>query len=91
MQYIHVCAFMGMQSVRIGLILVLEEGCIPLYLVKEPFGGAVIKQFCTILFQHFCLKMQNSVSKKKKRWPLFSDILGRSVKGKQTFIFLGLI
>ena len=44
MQYIHVCAFMGMQSLRIGLILVLEECCIPLYLAKEPFWDSYKKK-----------------------------------------------
>ena len=34
---IHVCAFLGMQSLRIGLILVLEGVSIPLYLLKIPF------------------------------------------------------
>ena len=36
-EIIHVCSFLGMQSPRIGLLLVLEVSCIPLYLVKVPF------------------------------------------------------
>ena len=40
------------------------------------------------LFEQFCLKMQNWISKKKKK---ATQILGRSEKGKQTFSFSGLI
>ena len=52
MQYHYVCAFLGMQSLRINLILVLGGGCIPLYLVKEPFWVSYKNSY--ILFEHFC-------------------------------------
>ena len=42
--------------------------------------------FEKIIFQRFCLKMQNW---KKKKQLNFSKILGRPEKGKQTF--LGLV
>ena len=35
------CAFLGMQSPRIGLILVLEVGCIPSYLVCVFLGQLI--------------------------------------------------
>ena len=45
---------------------------------------------CTLklLFQQFCLKMQNWITKKKnKKKNKFSKILGRSEKGKQITFF----
>ena len=66
----------------------------PLYLVKIPFWDSyyIFWHF----FEHFCLKIQNWISKKKqkqtnkqKKRPLFSDILGRR-KRTNKHLFLGL-
>ena len=61
-----------------------RKWCKVIILVTIPFWGSYYH-----LFQHFCLKIQNWVSKNKKtktkKRPLFSDILSRSEKGKQAF------
>ena len=44
-----------------------------------------------IFFFKFYLKMQNWISKKEKKEPKFSKILGRSEKGKTNIFFLGLL
>ena len=81
---------MGMQSLRIGLILVLEEGCSPLYLVKEPFLDSYEK-FCYSISTFWFKNAKLSISKKKKkkkRLTLVFRILGRLKKGKQTSLFV---
>ena len=89
---IHVCEFLGMLSLRIGLSLVLE-GVVFHYIWLKYLFETVTVYSDVFYFEHFCLKIQNWVSKKKikKGQPLFSNILGWSEKGKQTFFFLGLI
>ena len=83
---------MGVQSLKIGLILVLEEGCFPLYLVKEPFWDSY-KKFCyfisTFLFKNakLSIKKTNKQTNKQTNKPLFSNILSWSQKGKQTSFF----
>ena len=81
------CLFLRMQSLRNGLILVLEVGCIPLYLVKVPFWGQLLYSllFCFNIFVYAELRIKKK--KKKKSQPLFYNILGRSEKGKQTSVF----
>ena len=96
---IHVCAFLDMQSHRIGLILVLEvvfhtSG-------QSAFLGQLLNilTFCFNIFVWKC-KMENQNKKQNKqtkqtnktkqnktqKWTdrLFSNILGGSEKGKQT-------
>ena len=81
---IHVCEFLGMQTLRIGLILVLEGGCILLYLVKVPFWDSTI--YSNILFWTFLFK-NTKLSIKKKSWSLFSNILGQLEKGQINIFF----
>ena len=65
---IHVCAFLGMQSIRINLILVLEGGCIPLYLFKGPYWDSYKKilmfylDICDVIKQYE-LALVNTVFK----------------------------
>ena len=80
-----VCEFLGMQSPRIGLILVLEGIVFHYMWLKCLLGTVTI--YSDILFEH-CVKMQN-LKKKKKSQTIFSDILEWSEKGKQTSFFLG--
>ena len=59
---------------------------IPYYLVKVPFGDSYH------IFWHFILTFlfenaKLTIKKKKKSRASFSDILGRSEKGKQTSFF----
>ena len=75
----------AMQSHRIGLILVLESVVFHYSWLKCLFGPVTI--YTDILFPNFCLKCKIE-REKKKSWPLFFNILGRSEKGKQTY-FLG--
>ena len=49
---IHMCAFLGMQNLKIKLILVLKGGCIPLDLFKGHFWDCYKKS--NISFEHFC-------------------------------------
>ena len=53
---VGVCAFLSMQSPRIGLILVLEGVVFHYISFKCLFGTVTI--YSDILFYHFCLKMQ---------------------------------
>ena len=78
------CAFLGMQSHRIGKILALEGGCIPLYLVNVPFRDS----YC--IFWHFLLKFLYKNAKlrikKKKADPYFSIFwVGRKRANKNLF------
>ena len=72
------CAFLDIQS---PIILVLE-GVVFYYSRLKCLFGTVTKysDILTILSKNAKLRI-----KKKKRWPLFSKILGRSEKGKHTF------
>ena len=54
---IHVCSFLGMQSPRIDLILVLEGVLFHYSRLKCLFRTVTIHS--DILFEQFCLKMQN--------------------------------
>ena len=54
---IHVCEFLGMQSIRIGLILVLEGAVFHYIWLKYLFG--TVSNIPTFYFEHFCLKLQN--------------------------------
>ena len=85
---IHVCEFLGMQSLRIGLkFLVLERVVFHYIWLKYLFGTVTIypdNLFWTFLFKNTKLSIKK---KKKKGQPLFSDILGRSEKGKQASFF----
>ena len=80
-----VCAFLGMQSPRIGLIPVLEGFAFHYIGLKCLFG--TVTKYPDILFGHFCLKMQNGQWKGGKSRPLLSNILGRAEKGKQASFF----
>ena len=76
--------FLGMQSPRNGLILVLEGGCIPLYLVKVPFWTVtryILGFILTFLFKNAKLRIKKK--KKKKKW------VGWKSANKHLF-FLGL-
>ena len=82
---IHVCSFLGIQSPRIGLILVLEG--IEFHLVKLPFLGQLLHTltFCSNSFVWKC-KIDNQ-KKKKKSQPLFSNIwVGRKRANKHLFL-----
>ena len=82
---IHVCEFLGMQSLRIGLILVLEGVVFYFIWLKYLFGTVII--YSDFILNIFVWKYESEYQKKKKSWPLFSDILGWSEKGKQTSSF----
>ena len=56
-----------MQSPRIGLILTLEEGCIPLYLVKVPFWDSYYIHILTFYFNIFDEKCKLGIKRKKKK------------------------
>ena len=76
---------------ELKLTLVLKGGCIPLYLVKEPFWNSY-KQVLSFNLNIFVKKCKNWVSRKEKKKPtLIFHYLGQSEKGKQTFFFKGLI
>ena len=62
---IHVCVFLGMQSLRIKVNPGVERGCIPLYLDKEPFWDSYKK--VEHFIWTFLLQIQNWISKKKKK------------------------
>ena len=55
---IHVCEFLGMQSLRIGLILVLEGVVFHYIQLKSAFWGQLL-YILTFYFKHFCMKIQN--------------------------------
>ena len=85
-------AFLGMQSSKTGLILVLEGVVFHyIWLLKCLFGTVTI--YSDIFFKHFCLKMQNWESKKKKekkkKLTLTFQYFG-SVGKEQTNIFFFL-
>ena len=84
------CAFLGMQTLKIGSILVLEGIVFHYIWLKYLFGTITIIYF-DILFQHFCLK-RNWVWKKNKKQKgrsLFLFWVGRKRANKH--FFLGLI
>ena len=83
---IHVCAFLGMQNLELMLILVLK-GVVFLYIWLKNLLGQLFKN-SNILFEHFCQKMQNWVSKKKKAEPLS---VGRKRANKHLFFRPNLI
>ena len=79
------CSFLGMQSFRIGSILVLEGSFIPLHLVKVPFGDScyIFWHFIsTFLFENTKLRIE----KKKKNSTLIFWYFESVGKG-QTDIF----
>ena len=85
MQY-HSCvyAFLGMQSPRIVLILVLEW----LYSIIAglmPFGDSY--SISDILFEHFYLKIQNRELKKKADPDFQIFWVGRKRANKHVFSF----
>ena len=84
---IHVYEFLGMQSLRIGLILVLE-GVVFHFIWLKYLLGTVIT--CSdIYFEHFCLKIQNEVSKKKKPTLVFQYFgsVGKGLTNIFSFFF----
>ena len=79
-------ALLSMQSPRIGLILVLEGLVFHDVWLKCLFGTVTIWHFIwTFLFENAKLRIKKK--KKKKSWPLFSNILGQLEKGKQSSFF----
>ena len=92
---IFVCAFVGMQTLKTGLILVLE-GIVFHYIWLKILYWVTNYIFWHIILTFF-FKIQNWVSKKKKERkkkkkkkksrPLFSNNLGRSVGKGQTNIY----
>ena len=96
---IHVCAFLGMQNLRIKVNLGVERGLYSIWLKK--LSGTIIKKILTFYvnifvkkckIEHQKKKKQNKKKKgKKKAYLFFPNILGRSKNGKQTsFFILGL-
>ena len=88
MQYYSCVCLLGHAQPRIGqLIVVVVGGCIPLYLVKVPFGESyyIFWHFnLTFLFKNAKLRIKK---RRKKMLTLISDILDRSEKDKQTSFF----
>ena len=76
---------------ELNLMLVLKGGCIPLYLVKEPFWDSYEKilTFYLNILVNF-LSKNAKLSIKKKKPTLFFQYF-RSVGKGQTNIFLSLI
>ena len=88
LQYYSCVWILGMQSLRIGLILVLEGVVFHYIWLKYLFGTVTIypdNLFWTFLFKNTKLSIKKK--KKKKGQPLFSNVLGRSQNGKQTSFF----
>ena len=82
-----VCAFLSMQSLRIGFILVLEGDCIPFDPLRIPFGTVTIHS--DFIFKSWKCKLECQKKKKKKKnesGPFFFQYFG-SVRQGQTNIF----
>ena len=90
--FINVCAFLGMQSLRIGLILVLEMVVFQ-YIWLNTFLGQIL-YILTFYLNVFVekYKVEHKKKKKKKKQLTHVNWFFGSVrkKGKQTSIFLGL-
>ena len=82
---IHVCAFLGMRSLLIGLILVLEGGCISFYPFKVPFFEWLL-YIQTFYFNIFVWKCKIEYWKKKKN-TLVSQYFGSVGKGQTNIFF----
>ena len=80
---IHVCEFLGMQSLRIGLILVLEGVVFHYIWLKYLFGTVTI--YSNILFWTFLFKNTKLSIKKKKKKKKITQLMALQV---QQLVFL---
>ena len=93
---IHMYALLGKQSLRIGLILVLEMVVFQYIWLKYLFGTVLYYDILTFYFNIFVKKYKVEYQKKKKKkknWPLFPNFLGWGLvgKGQTNTFFLGLM